>query len=241
MQKYTNYRIIYIDDASPDGTGNLVENYIQEHNLKNKITLIKNKENKGGLANLYYAATLCDDNEIMVHLDGDDWLAHENVLAVLNKVYTNPNVWMTYGQFQHYPDAKPGYCKPFPLSVISKNKFREYRWITHHLKTCFVWLFKTIKIEDLQTNGNFIPSSWDQAFMLPMLEMARERIKFIPQLLYIYNRATPFNDDKVNSTLQKECAMMIKKQPKYQRLQEKPQTTQILSNNSLSDLSLSKE
>ena len=33
FQNYSNYRIIYIDDCSPDGTADLVQSYIDEHNL----------------------------------------------------------------------------------------------------------------------------------------------------------------------------------------------------------------
>src|SRR3989304_2120498 len=29
MQKYTNYHVVYIDDVSTDGTGDLVEKYVQ--------------------------------------------------------------------------------------------------------------------------------------------------------------------------------------------------------------------
>ena len=41
--------------ASPDGTGNLVEQYIKERKLENKILLIKNNERCGALANIYRA------------------------------------------------------------------------------------------------------------------------------------------------------------------------------------------
>ena len=37
-QKYENFRVVYIDDASPDGTGDLVEQYIHEHGLEHKCT-----------------------------------------------------------------------------------------------------------------------------------------------------------------------------------------------------------
>ena len=36
-------------------------------------------------------------------MDGDDCVAHENVLAYINNVYQNPDVWLTYGQFAIFP------------------------------------------------------------------------------------------------------------------------------------------
>ena len=36
-QTYTNWESIIIDDGSTDNTKNMIETFIQEHNLKNKI------------------------------------------------------------------------------------------------------------------------------------------------------------------------------------------------------------
>ncbi|HJZ24123.1 MAG TPA: glycosyltransferase, partial [Candidatus Babeliales bacterium] len=35
-QTYPNWRMIYVDDCSPDGTGKLVEYYIEKNHLENK-------------------------------------------------------------------------------------------------------------------------------------------------------------------------------------------------------------
>ena len=87
MQKYENYHIIYIDDASPDGTGNLVEEYVKERGQSHKITIIKNKERCYSLANIYKAVYMCDDTDIIASCDGDDWWYSDRVLETLNKVY----------------------------------------------------------------------------------------------------------------------------------------------------------
>ena len=51
-----------------------------------------------------------------------------------------------------------------------------------------VW--KNIKIKDLK--------AWDVAIMMPALEMAGfDRSQFIKEVIYIYNKMTPFNDDKL--------------------------------------------
>ena len=41
-QDYQNFRVIYIDDCSSDGTGELVEQFIAEHNSGNLTHLIRN-------------------------------------------------------------------------------------------------------------------------------------------------------------------------------------------------------
>src|SRR5579872_96758 len=54
-QDYDNYRIIYIDDCSIDGTYELVRDYIVENGQKERVTLIKNDRRQGALANHYRA------------------------------------------------------------------------------------------------------------------------------------------------------------------------------------------
>jgi teichuronic acid biosynthesis glycosyltransferase TuaG len=47
QQSYKNWRLIIVDDASNDGTLELIKNFINNNLIKKKIILIKNKKNKG--------------------------------------------------------------------------------------------------------------------------------------------------------------------------------------------------
>jgi hypothetical protein len=218
-QNYTNYRIIYIDDASTDKTGDLVEKHIKEKHQENRVTLIKNKKNLKALANIYSAIhEFSKDNEIVVVIDGDDWLAHDHVFALLNKVYQDPNVWMTYGQFLWCPEGDLGFCSPFPQNIIDSRDFRNYTWVSSHLRTFYSGLFKKIKFEDLTDKDGFFPVTCDLAIMFPMLEMASPRICFIPDVLYVYNRMTPLNDDKVRFDRQIHYTNICRNKPKYSAL-----------------------
>ena len=53
------FRVIYIDDASSDGTGELVQEYIAERNSEPLVTLTRNPFRMGALQNLYNAISLC--------------------------------------------------------------------------------------------------------------------------------------------------------------------------------------
>ncbi|MFA5306196.1 MAG: glycosyltransferase family 2 protein [Candidatus Babeliales bacterium] len=214
-QTYKNYHVIYIDDCSSDKTGALVEQYVKEQHQELHVTLIKNKERRGAMANYYEAIHSCGAASIIVQLDGDDWFAHDHVLDLLNRVYNDPNVWLTYGQFKRYPSGEKGYCQEIPSKIIETNEFRSYKWVTSALRTFYVGLFKLIKKEDLLFNGQFLPMTHDLAIMFPMLEMAGSRIKFIPDVLYIYNNATVLNDHKVNGALQKTLNHFIRAKEKY--------------------------
>lgn len=217
-QKYQNYRIIYINDASSDNTLPLVRDYIAQHDTNKKVTLINNLERKGACANFYEAINSCSPDEIVVILDGDDWLAHDNVLIMLNNTYQDSSVWMTYGQFKEYPSGNRGGSRPLPAWVIEHNVYREYPWVTSHLRSFYAFLFQQIKKEDFLHEDGFFPMAPDLAMMYPILEMGGKHSKFIPDVLYIYNRATSLNEDKINKDLQRHIDSVIRKKKKYQPL-----------------------
>lgn len=217
MQNYTNFRIIYIDDTSPDGTGELVHNYILEKGKQDLVTLIRNTQRVGALSNLYKGIWMCDPEEIVATLDGDDWLYHENVLARLNNAYADPDVWMTYGKYIHYPGGNVG-GEALPREVIANNTYRRSEWVTTHLRTFYAGLFQRINREDLIYDGRFFPMTWDLAMMFPMLEMAGTHSRLMPEVLYVYNYANPINDAKVNFQLQQHLEGVIRNMPKYSPL-----------------------
>lgn len=219
-QNYKNYRVIYIDDHSSDDTYSKAKKLIHNLDQEKRTTLIHNAQNQGALSNLYNAIHSCADHEIVILIDGDDFLAHENVLSILNEAYQDPNVWMSYGNFLDYPSYKqfPVCCKPLPESVIKKNSYRKYEWVTTHLRTFYASLFKKVALNDLVYRGRFYPMGWDLAFMLPLLEMSGTHTKFINEVLYLYNRNNPISDHRVNFEFQQECANSVRSKKTYENL-----------------------
>ncbi len=215
LQQYDNYRVIFIDDASPDCTGLFVKSYVKQCGQEGRVTFILNKKRSGALFNIYHAIHMCDPQEIVVTLDGDDWFFDDQVLTKVSGVYSDPEVWLTYGQFVHYPCGSPGWASELPAKVIESNAFREYNWVTTHLRTFYAQLFQNIKREDLLLDEAFFPMAWDLGFMFPMLEMAGFHSRFIPDTLYVYNIATPFNDIKVDPTYQTYLEGLIRTREKY--------------------------
>lgn len=215
-QKYRNYRVIYADDASTDGTDKLVEEYIKKIGQEHRVTLIKNKERVGSLANLYRIIWMCDKNEIVCDVDGDDWLANDGVFALLNKVYDDPDVWLTYGQYLTHPEGILGMTAQFPQEVIAQNSFRTAGGGLYHLRTFYAGLFQKIKRDDLLYEGKFLSSAGDRAFILPIFEMAGKHGKFIADILYVYNRNNPLNDDKIDRDLQHRLDHFVRRKEKYQ-------------------------
>ncbi len=222
-QNYSNYHVIYIDDCSPDDTFERAQRYVQATGQSERVTLIHNTERRGALANLYDAIHSCPDRAIVITYDGDDWMpeASRDVLQTINAAYADPNVWLTYGQFETFPGKHLGICHPMPEHIVRTASYRKEHWFTSHMRTFYAGFFKKIKKEDLMMDGAFYSVAWDQAFMFPMLEMAAGRIKFIDTITYVYNQANPLNDFRQHLRKQLEYERLIRRKQPYQALDQK--------------------
>lgn len=223
-QKYDNFRVIYINDASTDATRAKAEQFFKEHSLGVPYDLWDNPHNLGASENIYRAVMSCANEEIIVMVDGDDWLAHDHVLERLNEVYADPDVWMTCGnhlQYVPHTFVKAEAAGEIPKEVLKANSLRSYvqfKYPLSHLKTFYSSLFKKVKFEDFQIDGHFFDCASDVAMMVPMAEMAGEHYRHIRDILYIYNHVSPMNDDKVRYDRQQECLRNICSRPPYQPL-----------------------
>ena len=220
MQKYKNYRVIYVDDSSKDRTYELVLDYVKNSHYKNKIEVIHNSKNKGAMRNLYDMIHSCSDDEIIITLDGDDWFSHNLVLRRINQAYLDPNVWVTYGTYQHYPGNFVSLNKAVRFEDLKNGRHREMDFMWSHLRTFYAGLFKKIPKElFLDDEGNFLSMAWDVAIMFNLIDMVGEHIYFIPQITYRYNVETPLNDYKVNLEKQVRLEKMIRRRPALSKLE----------------------
>lgn len=226
-QKYDNFRVIYVDDQSEDQTAQAVQAYIDAHGCSHKLTLIANNKRQRKLKNMYDTIRLCDDNEIIVQVDGDDWLCDPHLLARLNHLYQSQDIWLTYGSYNDYPSGERGYCQPTPQEWIEKKLFRSRKWLYMHPRSFYAWLFKMIHVEDHITElvkghqGVFYPSADDQSSFWPMLEMAGHRFAYLPEITYICNRGNPLSGRVYESPLQRACGGDARKRSAYKTL-DKP-------------------
>jgi glycosyltransferase involved in cell wall biosynthesis len=156
-QNYDNFRVIYVDDASNDGSFELARDKIYDMKYLTSVTLLQNEEEKGVFASLRYAIQTCGEKEIIVFVKGTDWLAHEWVLQRLNQYYADADLWMTYGGCKIYPGFESNFGnKNFPL------------------QTFYVDLFKRL---DGSTSN----------FTSLLLEMAEKHVQSLSEVLYISN------------------------------------------------------
>ena len=220
-QEYDNWRLIYIDDCSTDGTADLVESFVHHYQQEERVTLIRNATRKKQLYNQYYAIHNCPKDAIIIILDGDDWLAHPLVLPYINEIYQKEDVWLTYGQFIYSTTHYLGYCLPLPSDMWPKYPIRKLTWVASHLRTFYAGLFQKIAREDLIYEGEFFPVCADLATMFPMLEMAgSDHVRYIDLILYVYNDNDPSH--RCDKRAQDKMAEIIRSMPPYSPLKNRP-------------------
>jgi hypothetical protein len=218
-QDYPCFRVVYIDDASTDDTACLVSEYLAASPRRHLVDFRPNEVRLRQLENIDRAVRSCDPNEVVVLVDGDDFLPHRNVLARLNTIYQDPDVWVTWGQFIRFPQGGEGFCAPIPSEVVSANAFRDYRFVSSHLRTFRAGLYHRIHLTDLKdSGGQFFTTAGDCAQMFPLHEMAGPRGRFVPEILYEYNRENPLNDDKLDRAGQVRAELEIRGKARYGRL-----------------------
>lgn len=179
-QIYENFRLVYIDDFSDDGSFEVARDAVYASECLARVSLIRNEMRLGMLANLIRAISSCSDDEIIVILGGENWLSHEWVLQRLNAYYEDPNLWVTLAQGIDYPS--------FDLAPCDIKEGRELQGLSSHLKTFSAALFKKIRESDFIYSGSFLPAAVELAYMTPMLEMGKEHFHFIPEVLSVNNK-----------------------------------------------------
>jgi hypothetical protein len=188
-----------------------------------KIQVKLNETVKGAVENALEAVRLQkpDDENVLVTLDADDWFFTPDTLWIIKSYYDRyPKILMTHGSWIAYPTVNvPTNNVPYD-PVEFKLKLREFPWHASHVRTCKYKLWKHLKDEDLRDKtGQYYKIGGDVACTLPLMEMAGfDRIKFIPEVLYVYNQETPFNDDKVFINIQKTHELEIRSKTPYSYL-----------------------
>lgn len=218
-QSDKDFQVFLIDDMSTDKTVSVVQNLIKEDS---RFHLIVNNEKKFKLKNLDDLISTFDDEDIVVELDGDDFLLGDDVISEIRKMYKNKNVWLTNGSFM-YTNGSDGFS-----SKANPSNVRASVFTFSHLRTWKSFLWNAIPKEYFKDNdGSYFKSAADVAYTIPLLELSgEEHYIFNPKILYVYNGSSPYNDHKDGSATgggvqeQLRCANIIRNKEKLNKLEK---------------------
>jgi glycosyltransferase involved in cell wall biosynthesis len=187
-----------------------------------RINITCNDRPLYSMANLVRAIerSCAQPEDIIVILDGDDWFYTKYALQIINDTYAKHDCWMTYGSWvsnvEHVPGRLPAYEE-------STADFRRAKWLATAMRTWKKWLWDLIDDKDLRDeNGEYFSVVEDLAVMFPMLEMSGiSRVKHIPDILILYNRANPACVGNIKRGEMDRIAQYLRSKPRYRLLEDK--------------------
>lgn len=154
---------------------------------------------------------------VIAHVCADDMLSDPGALSRLAEAYEDPQVWMTYGQYRCIPGGEVGHCAPLPPESHELGDYRKRPWMTSHLRSYRKGLWDKVPTKkyliDPQTGEPWFLGT-DLACVFPMLELARERAKFIPEVLYLYRQY----DGNVTPEQYMDCCDRVRALPPMARI-----------------------
>lgn len=226
-QTYPHFKHVLVDDCSSDGT---LEKARAKVGNDSRFLMLGNTERCFPLANIVRATREAGGgaDDVIVVLDGDDWLAHDRVLENLAKVYEQSEVWLTYGshKLNYAPRRRDRWLRrivrgktyAYPEVVAELAHYRYYDFIASHLRSYRRFLWDALRDEDLRDDdGGYYRAAADAATMWPMLEMATaQHWRFLSEVLYVYNNNHGLSENRPGSRREQlRVAMTVRSKTRY--------------------------
>lgn len=185
-QSYDNWKLIVIDDASTDGTADVIKGTMRALGISDKLLYISNTEKKWEVENTLIALNMCDDDAIVGRLDMDDYLIDNTVLEQLNSLYSqNPNVeaiWTSHRWFSKDGLTGTNISAQLPPGADPY----KHPWVSSHFKTWRKYVSNNVSDANYRgVDGEYFKRIGDQAFYLPVLKLAKQKGHF-PLVAYAY-------------------------------------------------------
>lgn len=213
QQDYNNYVHILIDDASDDNSYQIAKETIETlpDKIQSKFRLIRNSENKGAIANQIIGIGHCTKDDIVMLLDGDDWLINNNtIFHYYNDLY-DQGYEFTYGSMWSLVDNIPLISQEFPIEVKKTRSYRNhhFNWkIPYtHLRTSLAKYFLTLDTSKFKVNGEWMKSGHDNPLFYELIEQVDpNKVYCNREIVCNYNDVNPLNDYKIRGSEQNRNA-----------------------------------
>ncbi len=219
-QTYQNFEMIIVNDNSSDKSDEKIQPLLNE-----KIIYIKNEQRMLPMYNHQYAVfNHCGPEDIVVHLDGDDYLVDQYVLEYINNFYNTTKCLMMYGQ-AIYINGRIGNARPY--NSLQEFEFkRQLPFYVSHIRTFLGKAFHAIKDQDPNLScfkddaGEWYKMSADVAMMYPLMEICGyDKVKYNNKILYVYNNLNPICEYKLDLNLQESIHHEILRKPAFKQVE----------------------
>jgi glycosyltransferase involved in cell wall biosynthesis len=212
-QSYRNWQAFVSVDPCGDRTyQRAIEGAVHDP----RIHITRNERRHFAMRNLVdgVARSKAAPEDVIVVLDGDDWLMHDDALLLIARAHASQDCWMSYGSWLSNDPDTPGCWPRYPDEITN---FRTHRWLATAIRTWKKWLWDLIDPNDfLDRRGEYLRVVEDLASMFPMMEMSTvRRIRHIPDPLMLYNRTNPNCTMQVMSDEMEENALWLRSRPRY--------------------------
>ena len=215
-QYYTEFVAYMVDDMSTDNSYNVA---LEAIDGDERFILIKNTEKKYKTKNFIDVINNpdIDWDDVIIEIDGDDQLSDNFVLGLINKIYTNEDIWICGSKWMDKNGVVGNYGK------FNADKARIKSWNFSHMRTYRAFLFRMIKEEHLMYEGEYFKAGCDIGAGIPMLEMAGDaHFYYLDQVTYIYtwhdNQSYSNTNSFGDNTLQSKIAGYVYKLPRYENV-----------------------
>jgi len=200
-QDYDRFNVVFVDDQSTDGSAKVIP--FED----SRVRVTTNATRRYVTRNVHDVVCEMDEDEIIVVIDGDDWLSDCDALSWIDSIYNQQDCWLTFGQYR-FSDGRYGWAAPF----ADASEFAQHRslpWRASHLRTFRAGLYHRLADQDATyacmrgRDGNWWRSAADVALMMPLLDMAGfERAHFCDRCIYVYNIENPSSWFKTDRAVQ---------------------------------------
>lgn len=234
-QDYDNYTHWLIDDMSTDNSYNIAKATIESlpENIRGRFVLKKNYVNQGAVRNQIETIRALNKDDIVMLLDGDDWLSADNDIFDMYNNMFDEGVDFAYGSCWSVVDNIPLIAQKYPSQVIANKSFRDYRFnIGWGIPYTHLRVFRkhlTEKVPDRvfkDENGQWFKAGGDVATFYNFIEQA-QNIRSVQRIVCMYNDTNPLNDYKVNGDLQTRNAEMARKRTTIELTQNHEETKSV--------------
>lgn len=208
QQDYDNYVHYLIDDVSTDKSFKVALDTIVAlpDNIKSKFILMSNETKQYAIGNQFYCFAKTRPDDIVILLDGDDWLTNNNsIFKFYNDIYARGHDF-TYGSMWSLADNIPLVAQQYPPHVIKNRSYRSHKFnwgIPYtHLRTTLGSLTHSLESAQYKRNEKWYTAGADNPLFYDLIERSVNPLA-VQEIVCNYNDLNPINDYKVNAYEQK--------------------------------------